>query len=208
MTMIAGLEFPSQGIGEVLTGVVGPKPLTHHPHLETPLDGLTVADLPLFRFRELDDEHAETFVLDDPPIYVGTTARGLHGVLIGVRRGDDGPVGVSLLTWTDKSASLNYHFPTLQYLRPKDMRFSYGWVPTHGDPTNWSVRWFPLPAETAHVEFAVDGTVVESIRPTSRVALLQTVLADAEVRQVQGTAYDSAGQPLLVKRHNGTLGWS
>jgi len=199
--MIAGLEFPSQGSGEILTGVVGPEPLTHHPHLATPLDGLTVADLPLYRFDDPSREEPVAFVLDSPPIYVGSTALGLHAVLIGVREHDDGPVGVSLLSWTDRFAGLSYYRPAFLHMRPADMRDSYHWSRTDRHPESWDIHWYPLPEDTAHVEFAVEGTVVQSIRPTSRVALVQAVLSDAEVwHLLQGTAYDSAGQPLLVKR--------
>lgn len=203
MSVIAGLEFPSQGTGEILTGVVGPQPLTDHPHLATPLEGLTVADLPLWifdRLRETDGQNAETFVLDDPPIYVGTTALGLHAVLIAVRKGKTGHIGVGLLSWTDRFRALSSHYPTLQHLTPAHMSDSYHWSKTDGHPESWDIHWYPLHEDTAHVEFTVEGTVVQSIRPTSRVALVQAVLSYDEVwHLLQGTAYDSAGQPLLVK---------
>jgi hypothetical protein len=184
----------SQGSVEVLTGVVGPEPLTHHPHLATPLAGLTVADLPLSRFREWSKENGYTFVFDDPPIYVGTTALGLHGALIGLRWGRE--AGVSLLTWTDRgSAGLSYCWPDLVH-----MRDLYHWSTTYGHPETWDIQWYPLPEDTAHVEFSVEGTVVASIRPTSRVALLHAVLSRDEIyNRLQGAAYDSAGQALLVK---------
>ena len=201
-SMIAGLEFPARGTGEILTGVVGPQPLTDHPHLVTPLEGLTVADLPLYRFERLREDHDDydTFVFDDPPIYVGTTPLGLHAVLIGFRRGDDGPIGVGLLCWTNRHAALSYHVPATLHMRPPSMRDSYHWSQTDRHPESWDIHWYPLPEDTAHVEFAVEDTVVQSIRPTSRVALVQAVLTYDEVwHLLQGTAYDSAGQPLLVK---------
>ena len=203
MSNIAGLEFPAQGTGEILTGVVGPQPLTDHPHLATPLEGLTVADLPLSifdSFREIDGKYAETVVLDDPPIYVGTTALGHHAVLIGVRKGKAGDIGVGLLRWTDRYTAFGSHYPTLKHLAPAHMSDSYHWSRTEGHPESWDITWYPLPEDTAHVEFTVEGTVVQSIRPTSRVALVHAVLSDDEASHLlQGTAYDSAGKPLLVK---------
>jgi hypothetical protein len=189
----------AQGSGEVLTGVVGPEPLTHHPHLATPLDGLTVADLPLSRYRESNDESGYIFTFDDPPIYVGTTPLGVHGALIGLKRGRE--VGVSLLTWTDRGFSGGgYYWPDSAHRRPESMRDHYHWSPTYGHPETWDIQWYPLPEDTAHVEFSVEGTLVASIRPTSRVALLHAVLSRDEIyHRLQGAAYDGAGQPLLVK---------
>jgi hypothetical protein len=160
---------------------------------------LTVADLPLSRFRDSNREHSYKFVLDDPPIYVGTTALGLHGALIGLKRGRD--VGIGLLTWTDRgSAALSYYWPDLVHMRPPDLRDIYSRSQTYGHPGSWDITWYPLPEDTAYVEFAVEGTVVASIRPTSRVALAHAALSHDEIyHRLQGTAYDSAGEPLLVK---------
>jgi hypothetical protein len=203
MSNIAGLEFPAQGAGEVLTGVVGPTPATDHPHLATPLEGLTVADLPLRIFdrsRETDGRYAETFVPDIPPIYVGTTALGLHAVLVAVSKGRAGEIGVGLIRWADRYIASSFHYPTLRHIAPAHRSDSYGWSETYRHPGTWDIHWFPLPAETAHVEFTVEGTVVQSIRPTSRVALVHAVLSHDDVwHLLQGTAYDSTGQPLLVK---------
>lgn len=200
MSMIAGLEFPSQGTGEILTGVVGPQPLTEHPHLATPLEGLTVADLPLHKFDDPSREEPVTFVFDSPPIYLGSTTLGLHAVLIGVREHNDAHVGVSLLCWTDRFAGLTFYRPAFLDVMPANMRDSYHWSRTDRHPESWDIHWYPLPEDTAHVEFTVEGTVVQSIRPTSRVALVQAVLSYDEVwHHLQGSAYDSAGQPLLVK---------
>lgn len=137
---------------------------------------------------------------DSPPIYLGSTTLGLHAVLIGVREHKDAHVGVSLLTWTDRSAGLTFYRPAFLDAMPANMRDSYHWSQTDRHPESWDIHWYPLPEDTAHVEFTVEDTVVQSIRPTSRVALVQAVLSYDEVwHLLKATAYDSAGQPLLVK---------
>ena len=193
---IAGIEFEARGRGEVLVGVVGPEPAHDHPQLSPPIGQPALSDLPLHRWDGHPSGDAPEFVLDDPPIYLGTTVLGLHAALIGVHDSDQERTAVCILAWIDDvpGASLHYHWPTV-----KDSP-SVGWSVLEGDPANSVMHWFPLPVATACVEFAVDGVVVESVRPTSRVALLHSVPVDAENRHLFGVAYNSEGAPLLTTR--------
>lgn len=194
---IAGLSFRARGSGQVLTGVVGPKPSKNCPRPAMPLNDLTHADLPLHRWsHHPDSEGMPLFVLDEPVIYVGTTREGLHSVLIGVKETADGPTALGLLQWTHESAgaSINHHWPT----RSDPPHFS--WSVEETNPAACVMNWFPLLPETAHVDCTIDGkSIAESLRPVSRVVVVP-VPPDADHRFVDALAYDANGRPILRGR--------
>lgn len=194
---VAGLRFEVRGSGEVLTGVVGPAPAKECPNPLMPLSGLTHADLPLHRWsHHPDDGGYPLSVLDEPVIYVGTTRKGLHSVLIGIKESDDGPTALSLLRWTHESpgASITYHWPT------ENDRPHFSWSVEKGNPAECVMTWFPLPPETAHVDCTIDGkSIAESVRPVSRVVVVP-VPPDADHRFVDALAYNANGAPILRGR--------
>lgn len=194
---IAGLFFEASGLEGVLSGVVGPQPSKDCPSPNMPLDGLTRADLPLYRWSDHPNGiEVPIFALDDPIIYVGTTREGLHSVLLGVKTTEDGPTALGLMRWTHEGngASITYHWPTLRD-RPH-----FSWSVQDDNPAECVLTWFPLPPEVAHVDSSIDGkTVADSVRPVSRVAVLP-IPADVEHRLVDALAYDATGTPILRGR--------
>ena len=193
--IVAGLPFQTEGSGEVLTGVVGPEPRQPHPSLGIAFDTMSLSDIPFDQWSGNPRDPGPMFLLDEPVIYVGTTHMGLHLILVGVRYAEDGPTALGLLSWSDdvNGASLLFYWPRL----PERPHMS--WLSGGDRPVEGVMTWFPLPEQTAFVEFIADGTAVETVRPTSRVALVPTVPAKPETR-FDGRAYDTSNALILTTR--------
>ncbi len=191
--IVAGLPFQTEGSGEVLTGAVGHEPRQPHPSLGIAFDTMSLSDIPFDQWWGNPRDPGPIFLLDEPVIYVGTTHMGLHSILAGVSEVESGPTALGLLSWSDdvNGASLLLYWPKL-HERPH-LSWSSG-----GDyPVERVMTWFPLPEQTAFVEFIVDGKVVETVRPTSRVALVHSVPANPETR-FDGRAYDTSDALILT----------
>ncbi len=193
--IVAGIPFQVEGSGEVLTGVVGPEPRQPHPSLGVAFDTMTLSDIPFDRWSGNPRDAGPIFLLNEPVIYVGTTHMGLHLILVGVREVESGPTALGLLSWSDEvnGASVLFHWPTL-HERPH-----VSWSSGGDYPAETAMTWFPLPEQTAFVELSVDGTVVETVRPTSRVAVVHSIPANPETR-FDGRAYDASNALLLTAR--------
>ncbi len=157
---------------------------------------MTHSDIPFDRWSGSPRDRGPIFMLDEPAIYVGTTLMGLHSVLVSVREVESGPRALGLLMWSEdlNGASVHSHWPTL-HQRPHVV-----WSSRGDHPVESVMTWFPLPEQTAFVELIVDGAVVETVRPTSRVALLHSVPGDHETGFLDGRAYDTSDSRILTAR--------